>query len=243
MPFRGGLAFHLPVGTFYARNITPDLATGIGKRTDREAARILRHGVGHDGRAVLPFMPFANLSDEDLTAVISYLRSRPAVAHQVPAHDFNFLGRAVKAFLLRPEGPSGPVAASLPPAPTAEYGRYLANSVANCAGCHTKRDPRTGKSIGIAFAGGMEIPSHAVEGLNLVSPDVRGDARGQVATLDEDAFVARFRRGRVIPGSPMPWESFSRMTEDDLRALHRYLRSLGDSARAPGVVAQAEVSR
>ena len=53
----------------YSLNLTPDNETGIGKRTDCELARLLRFGVGHDGRAVLPFMPFNHLSDEDLTAV------------------------------------------------------------------------------------------------------------------------------------------------------------------------------
>ena len=101
----GGLTFDLPVGTIYARNITPDKQTGIGRYTDPEIARVLRYGVYPTGRAVLPFMPFADLSDDDLTAVISYLRSRPAIDHYVPPSDFNVIGRAAKAFLIstRPE--------------------------------------------------------------------------------------------------------------------------------------------
>jgi mono/diheme cytochrome c family protein len=88
----GGLAFELPIGTVYARNITPDVATGIGRYTDPEIARVLRYGVHPSGRAVLPFMPFNDMTDDDLTAVISYLRSRPAIDHYVPPSDFNLLG-------------------------------------------------------------------------------------------------------------------------------------------------------
>ena len=67
----------IPPGEFHARNITPDTETGIGQFSDGAIARALRHGVGHDGRALLPFMELQGLSDEDLVAVVSYLRSQP----------------------------------------------------------------------------------------------------------------------------------------------------------------------
>src|SRR5688572_28548757 len=70
-PLSGGLEFHLPIGTIRAANITGDRQTGIGGMRDEEIARSLRFGVGRNGRALAPFMPFADLSDEDLTAVIS----------------------------------------------------------------------------------------------------------------------------------------------------------------------------
>ena len=44
--------------------------------------------------------------------------------------------------------------------------------------------------------------------------------------MTEDQFVARFRQGRVLPGSPMPWQGFARLTEEDLRAIYRYLKSV-----------------
>ncbi|HEY0706682.1 MAG TPA: hypothetical protein VGG33_07795, partial [Polyangia bacterium] len=52
----GGLAFHFPVGTFRSANLTSDAATGIGALRDGQLARALRHGVGRDGRALLPMM-------------------------------------------------------------------------------------------------------------------------------------------------------------------------------------------
>jgi mono/diheme cytochrome c family protein len=222
---RGGLAFHLPVGTFYARNITPDVETGIGRYTDPELARVLRHGVHPTGRAMLPFMPFADLADDDVVAVISYLRSRPAVSHRVPAHDVNLIGRFAKAFLLEPTGPSREVRRTVAKGPTAEYGAYLANSVANCVGCHTKRNLRTGGFIGEPFAGGMEMESHA-NGTRYVTPNLTPDPEtGHIFAWPEDMFVQRFENA-VGTDSPMPWNEFRTMTEDDLRALYRYLRTL-----------------
>lgn len=222
----GGLAFHLPVGTVYARNITSDKATGIGRYSDGEIARVLRYGVHPSGRAMLPFMPFANLADDDLTAVISYLRSRPPVEHAVPDSDFNVIGRAAKAFLLEPAGPTGTPPATAPSGISVERGKYLANSVANCNGCHTRRSLRTGEQLGVTFAGGMELESHTHPGTTFVTPNLTPDpASGHIATWSEDVFVARFRNGVTTP-SPMPWALFATMTDDDLRSLYRYLESL-----------------
>ena len=224
----GGMAFHLPIGTIYARNITPDPTTGIGRYDDRQLARVLRHGVRPDGRAMLPFMPFANLSDDDLTAILSYLRSRPAVENTVPSSDYNLLGRAAKAFLLEPTGPDGTPPVHSPEGPTVERGKYLATSVANCNGCHTKRSLRTGEALGVTFAGGMEIESHTHPGTVLVSPNLTPDpATGHITQWTEDQFVARFKSGVATnEATPMPWKTFSRISDEDLRALYRYLRTL-----------------
>src|SRR5436305_274036 len=81
VPLTGGYKFVLPIGDVYSKNITPDKETGIGKYTDAEIARTLRYNVFPDGTTVFDFMPFHNMSDEDLTAVISFLRS------QKPAHN------------------------------------------------------------------------------------------------------------------------------------------------------------
>ena len=104
-PLTGGNIFRLPLGTFYTPNLTPDRTTGIGRRKDEEIARILRYGVRADGRAALPFMEFHNMSDDDLQAVISYLRSQPAVRKEIAAHEFTFMGNTIRAFVMKPIGP------------------------------------------------------------------------------------------------------------------------------------------
>src|SRR4051812_4665756 len=112
VPLTGGFVFDIPPGQFYTRNLTPDAETGLGSVPDSAVARALRYGVGHDGRALLPFMEMQGLSDDDLQAVVSYLRAQPPVRNQVPAHHFNALGKVVKATALsQPVGP-----ATTPPA-------------------------------------------------------------------------------------------------------------------------------
>ncbi len=224
-PLVGGHAFDLPIGTVYAPNITPDDSTGIGRYTDPEIARALRYGVHASGRAVLPFMPFQDLADDDLVAVLSYLRSRPAIDHAVADSHYNVLGRAAKAFLLEPRGPSRPIRAHVEPGETIAYGDYLANSVGNCVGCHTRHSLRTGEQLGVPFSGGMPIDSDA-DGTSYVSVNLTPDpGTGRITSWTEDAFVARFRNA-TRTASPMPWQRFRHLSEPDLRAIYRYLRSL-----------------
>jgi mono/diheme cytochrome c family protein len=227
IPLVGGYAFELPIGTFRSPNLTPDPETGIGRYTDGQLARMLRHGVRPDGRATLPVMEFQDMSDEDVVAVISYLRSRPAVRNEVPAHELNLLGKAVMAMLIGPTAPNGTPPATSPPAgPTVERGAYLANSVANCAGCHSPRSMTDGSYTGPRFSGGvMDVdgdPTHFFSVPNL-TPDPE---TGHIVGWSADQFVARFRAGKLIEGSHMPWNAFQRMSNDDLRAIHAYLMSL-----------------
>jgi len=230
----GGQEFHLPVGVFRVPNITPDRDTGIGRYSDAEIARMLRFGVRPNGEAMVPFMPFQDLSDEDLTALLSFLRSQAPVRHEVAPHTVNPLGGFVKAFVLTPRGPTAPLVARVPREVTPAYGRYLAHSVANCVGCHTQVDLRTGEFIGPKLAGGAEHPSTTDPRQHFVAPNLTPDERwGWLGGWPEDAFVARFRAGRAREGSPMPWEAFSQLSEDDLRALYRYLQTLPAATGGP----------
>ena len=239
LPLIGGHVWNLPFGRIASPNITPDTETGIGRRTDQEIARVLRHGVRSDGRAALPFMEFHDLSDDDLAAVIAYLRSQPPVRHAVPDHEPNLLGKALLSFVMTPVGPSAPPPSTSPAvAPTLERGRYLALGVAGCVECHTKRNPRDGSYVGPRFAGGMEMHSDA--GQTLITPNLTPHpTAGHIYRWNEDAFVARFKLGPVAAGSPMPWSAYQRMAEADVRAVYRYLRSLPPAAPEPAVAQTA----
>ena len=236
VPLSGGFTWHIPPGQFHAPNITPDAETGIGGFNDGAVARALRHGVGRDGRALLPFMEMQGLSDEDLAAVISYLRAEPPVRNAVPRHKYTLLGTVVKATVLaNPIGPTGTPPALSPRGTTEENGRYLAESVANCWACHTQRDMRTGQLTGPRFGGTIATPDEHNPKRAWSAPNLTSDAKtGRLGTLTEDAFVARFRMGRLIPGSPMPWPAYGNMTDDDLRAIYRYLKSLPPVERDTG---------
>lgn len=229
VPLTGGFEFKIPLGSIYSKNITPDKTTGIGKYSDEEIARALRYGVHPDGTVVYEFMQFHNLSDEDLTAIISFLRSQQPVENLVPPHSLNLLGNAVKAFLVHPVGPSDKVPAKVTPDTTAAYGRYLALNVAECNGCHTQRD-MSGKFIGPPFGGGGNV-----EGF--ITPNLTPDPSGRIYKWSKADFIGRFRKGRLIPGSPMPWNSFSRMNDEELTAIYNFLKTVKP---APTVVVKPD---
>ena len=227
LPLQGGFVFDLPIGKLYSRNITPDDETGIGKLPDSVIARSLRYGVGRDGRALMDFMPFHNLSDEDLTAVISFLRSQLPVKNNVPDNHYNLMGRAVRAFLIKPVGPDGEVAKSVKPDTTAEYGNYLTHYITNCRGCHTNRSLMTGAYTGPDFAGGLKFESSIEKGAYCVTPNLTPDKEtGRITGWSQEQFINRFRQPKIIPISDMPWDQFRNMTDNDLKAIYNYLKSL-----------------
>ena len=241
VPLVGGVLFDIPPGQFYTRNLTSDAETGLGNVPDKAIARALRFGVGHDGRALLPFMEMQGLADDDLRAVVSYLRTQPAVRNPVPPHHYNLLGKIVRATVVsKPVGPSSPPPAQAPRGASVETGHYLVESVALCWSCHTDRSQMTGALTGPRFGGTTGFKESDDHTRTWSPPNITSDAEtGRLGKMSEDQFVARFRQGRLIPGSPMPWQAFSRMSEEDLRAIYRYLRSVPAVKRdvGPPVVA------
>jgi mono/diheme cytochrome c family protein len=87
-----GIAFSNPLGEanpgiIFPPNLTPDEETGIGLWSDRQIENAIRVGVGrHSGRriAVMPWQGYTKMTPEDVLAIMSYLRSIPAIHHQVP---------------------------------------------------------------------------------------------------------------------------------------------------------------
>ena len=235
VPLAGGNPFALPFGTFRVPNLTPDSATGIGARSDAQLVQMIRYGVRHDGRAALPFMEFQDLADDDLVAIISFLRAQPAVRNPVAAHTVSLPGRALYAFVLEPRGPSTPPPAHAPTGATVRRGEYLVRAVAECASCHSQRSLLTGAYTGPLLAGGNEMEDEQDPRYTYVTPNLTPDpATGRITGWTETQFIDRFRRGRVYASSHMPWESFNRMTDDDLRAIHRYLHTVPPVVQATG---------
>jgi len=87
----GGMRFHNEAGTFVTGNLTPDKSSGLGRRTDEQAKRLLRSGVMANGRVdsyrLMPWGAFTHYTDEDLHAIVVYLRHLKPVQHQIPDPD------------------------------------------------------------------------------------------------------------------------------------------------------------
>jgi len=205
-----------------APNITPDEETGAGLWTDDMFARAIREGIGHDGRALFPMMPyttFKNYSDEDVASIVVYLRSIPAVRNPLPKTEISFpvsrlinsVPAPVEASVAEPDK-SNPV----------KYGEYLVK-VGDCAGCHTARDERGAPLKGLDYAGGNVFPDGRTASAN-ITPDASG-----ISYYDESLFVGTIRTGHVKARklTPfMPWWIYKNMNDQDLKAVFAYLRTL-----------------
>lgn len=224
----GGRLFDVGIARIYTPNITSDPQYGVGRYTDQEIARAIRYGVHPDGSAMLNFMNFSEMTDGDLTAVVSYLRTQKPVPQKRKKSTYTLLGAVVKAFMVKPVGPKKKLQKVMPAAATAAYGEYLVNSTTNCSGCHTQRD-LAGNFTGSLMAGGNQIGE-------LVSVNLTPDSTSRIFGWTEQMFLNRMRLGKLNPKSEMPWNSFKRMTDVELKAIYRYLRTV-PAAKMPEVKA------
>lgn len=227
-PLSGGLEFrNWRLGTARAANLTPDSVTGIGAWSDEEIIRAIRSGVNRDGHLLAPVMPYSwyrGMSDRDALAVARYLRSRPAVQNEVHSSP-NLAYRLGRAFFLRPVTPNGPPRVA--PSPTASYGGYIADHVSACIDCHTPRAGlRSTPDLDRIYAGDASPPAGFPANPKNLTPDT---ATG-IGAWSEADFVRTLRTGVNPRGDSlhafMPWREYRRMTDTDLIAIYRYLRTV-----------------
>jgi mono/diheme cytochrome c family protein len=229
----GGAVFPMgPLGEISVPNLTPDPKTGLGRYSDGEVFRMLRHSIRPNGTASLSLiMPFQRMAEEDHVAILSYLRSLEPIEREVPPSQYTLMGKAIRVFappfepVLEPEFPSVPP----PMEATPERGEYLARYVANCYTCHTAHDPATFERIGPEFGGGMEFePDPSLGGeVWTRSPNLTSHESGMLQSFPTAAdWISRFRQGRRIRESPMHWGPFSRMTDEDLGAIYAFLQTV-----------------
>ncbi len=206
-----------------ASNITPDRETGAGEWSDEDFGRAIREGIGRDGRRLFPVMPYElyrGMSDQDLAAVIAYLRSMAAVRNELPKTE---LPEPVKQAL----PPHQPLTQPVPPPDPSDQvkrGAYLAQ-LAECVACHTPMDATMQPILSLAFAGGFDLKGPWG---HLYSANITPAASG-IAHYDEALFLQVMKTGNVGGrklNSIMPWGYTRGMTDDDLKAVYAFLKTL-----------------
>lgn len=209
-------------GLIVAPNITADRETGAGDWTDEQIARALRQGIGHDGRTLHPRMPYRfynAMTDEDLAAVIVYVRTFPAIRNVLPKTELLKQGAPVFP-LSEPRG----IVAPNPDDPIAR-GAYLAN-LAHCIRCHSPVDREEYQVPDMTWSGGQLFgpPTGLKASANLTT-----DPSG-IPYYDEAVFIKTMRTGAVNNvrelSNIMPWGFFAGMTDDDLKAIWAYVSSV-----------------
>ncbi|MCD5987508.1 cytochrome c [Pseudomonas quasicaspiana] len=238
--FAGGRGIESPIGTIYATNITPDKDTGIGGWTYGDFERAVRRGVGHDGSALYPAMPFpsyAKVSDEDTQALYAYfMKGVEPVKQANQANDIPWplsirwpLAYWRTFFSPTPESTVTPVAGT---DPQLVRGAYLVQGLGHCGSCHTPR------ALTMQEKGLDEKSSDYLTGALLndwAVPSIRG-----VAHWSQDEIVDYLGSGRNAKASvagemtDVVANSTSHMTDEDLHAMAAYLKSLSGPADKNG---------
>lgn len=237
--FAGGRGIASPIGTIYATNITPDKDTGIGDWTYGDFERAVRRGVGHDGSALYPAMPFpsyAKVSDDDTQALYAYfMKGVEPVKQANLANDIPWplsirwpLAYWRTLFSPTPEQTPSPVAGT---DPQLARGAYLVQGLGHCGSCHTPR------ALTMQEKGLTEKDPDYLTGALLnewAVPALRG-----VGHWSQEELVDYLGSGRNDKASvagemtDVVANSTSHMSDEDLHAMAAYLKSLADGKAVP----------
>jgi mono/diheme cytochrome c family protein len=230
----GGRRYDGPFGTVYSTNITPDRQTGIGTWTDEQIVAAIRLGRRPNGERLLPVHPFPvfnGMAEEDLRAVVAFLRSTPPVSRNnqpkriaVPLFESVFLPAWLAAFAPRETAP--------PKAPTAgaARGEYLVRAVGHCGECHTPRTMTMASDTSRFLAGTPKGPED--QAIPNITPDAEtGIGKWSVEEIADylgsgnrpDGDVAGGLMSELIDGT---LAGFKDLTKADRLAIAQYLKTV-----------------
>lgn len=219
----GGLQFDEPPFTVSAPNLTAD-PTGLGEWSDEEIRRALVEGLGRDGRPLAPVMPYSwynALSERDLSAVIAYLRTVPAVEHTVPDPVYRVVIHTPPA-----PGAEAPIPKEARTDPVSQ-GHYLA-TIGHCMECHTARlEDGLPDFAGGWGRGGMAFPGPW--GIS-VAANITQDPEWGIGAWTDEEIARAITQGISHDGTPlfppMAFGYYARMTDEDVAALVAWLRTV-----------------
>ena len=240
-PFTGGLKMATPLGSIYTTNITPDKDTGIGRYSLADFDRALRHGVARDGHRLYPAMPYpsyAKLGDDDVRALYAYFFHGVQPVHvENPPSDipwpwnmrwplafWNALFTESGTYRPKTTTPAGDAADTL-----WNRGAYLVQGAGHCGSCHTARGAAMNEKA-LDESSPLYLAGAVIDGW--YAPSLRGDANTGLGRWSEADIVQFLKTGRnahaVVVGSMS--DAFNNstqfMSDDDLKAIARYLKSL-----------------
>jgi len=246
-PFAGGRPIETPFGNITSANITPDRDTGIGSWTAEQFDNAVRHGIRPDGRRLYPAMPYPNytkMSHDDVMAMRAYLATIAPVNNKVDRNTLPFplnirAGMYAWNALFFSPGEFKPN-----PDKSAEWNRgaYLVNGPAHCGACHTPKNML-----------GADKDSEFLHGSRLqgwFAPNITSDSVKGLGNWSVDDIVAYLKTGhnRISAATgPMAEEvehASSKMTDDDLKAIATYLKTIpGENNQNKAIAADDPVMK
>ena len=228
----GGRKLETPFGVFYSPNITADPKTGIGRWSDDDFVRALRHGLAPDDGNLFPVFPYPSytlMTDADMRAVKAYIFSLPPAVrenrpHEVkPPFGWRYLLTFWKALFFEP-GAFRPDAGR-----DGQWNRgaYLATALGHCGECHTPRNALGAPDADKVLAGASQGPDGGAV------PNITPDPATGIGKWSDDDLHSLFTLGMKPDGdfvgggmAEVVSNSTAKLTAADRKALIAYLKSL-----------------
>ena len=225
-PLAGGFEVQERAGTWRSPNITQHKGSGIGAWTDDQIAAAIREGVRPDGTQLYPVMPYINynrMTDQDVNALVAYLRTVPAIDNVVAPNG--------ELKLSRPRAPK-PTSTPDPVDDPVKHGEYLV-TIMNCSMCHTPAGKDGLPDLTRQFAGGVAIEIPMLGTGTLVASNITSDPSTGIGAWSQ----AEVERAVKVPGvGGARIQSFltgwNQMSAIDLAAIAAYLRTIPPVANA-----------
>jgi len=208
-----------PIGHIEATNLTTGAGGVLAMYDDAALERAIRHGIAADGRSllVMPSSEYNHLADDDIAALVAYIRSRPSVAR---THRSSTIGPVIRAMWVAGQADPVPAAViahdaphlkSAPMGNSVEAGAYIASN--GCAGCH-----------GATYSGGP-IPGGPPDWKPAANITPSGIGHYSLKT-----FRTMLREGKRPDGTVvdtlMPVKATRQMSDEEIESVYKFLRTL-----------------
>ncbi|MCV9388575.1 c-type cytochrome [Reichenbachiella ulvae] len=220
-------------GPIYSRNITQDKNYGIGNWTDAELLYLLRTGIKKDGQYVPPYMAkLTNMADEDVNAIIAFLRSDEALVAADPTPDKDsdpsFLTKLLSNLAWKPMPMPTEVIPMPDTADQVQLGKYLAYNL-ECFSCHSAdfktndfMNPDQSKGY---FGGGnqtLNLKGQIVATANL-TPHETG-----IGNWSQEDFVKAVKFGLVPNDRALryPMHPYTQLSDYEAASIYEYLMTI-----------------
>jgi mono/diheme cytochrome c family protein len=234
-PFAGGVAFSTPFGIIYSTNITQDVEAGIGNWTLEDFQTAMRKGTAPQGRRLFPAFPypsFAKITDSDIQALYSFLRTVKPETARPPSNGILFSQRwamVIWNWMFLKQGPLQHDAGR-----TNEWNRgaYLVEGLGHCGACHSPRNAMMAESEALKLSGGIiddEVATGKIRRWSAVNLTPGRDGLAAWSTGDIEAYLKRgysARAGTFGPMNKVIQNSTGKLSADDLHAIAVYLKGL-----------------
>lgn len=221
-------------GEIYSQNITQDKIYGIGNWTDGELVYLLRTGIKRDGVYSPPYMAkLPNMADEDINALISFLRSDHPMVAPDPTPDTPPAPSLLTKLLCRVAFKPFPMPKTSIPLPkedqTLELGKYLAHNL-DCFSCHSadfKTNDFLHPELSTGYFAGGNKPLD-MQGRVMLTPNLTPDKETGIGNWTKENFIKALKYGQKNGEKALgyPMTPYSQLTDREAGAIFEYLQTI-----------------